>query len=637
MCGFAGIFNFQAQKPVSVDVLTAMRDSLIHRGPDGAGIWLSSDGRVGLGHRRLAIIDLSESANQPMCNEDEKIWIVFNGEIYNHQEIRPELEARGHRFKTDHSDTEVILHAFEEWGIECVERFRGMFAFAIWDDRKKELWICRDRLGIKPIYYTFVNGIFLFASEIKAILEYPGVPREVDPEAMYHYLSFLATPAPHTMFRGIKKLPPASCAVIREDGQMNTRRYWDVWDHTSDLSKRSEEEIAERLQAELRDAVRYRKVSDVPVGIFLSGGIDSSTNAALFSENEASPVKTFTVGYDKNEYVGHRNEFEYARKMADHIGAEHHELTLDATDLVEFLPRVAALQDEPIADPVCFPLYSIAKFAKEHGITVCQVGEGADELFCGYPHWQKLMAYQSWVGRPIAEFPNRLGAYFLKKAGLESKMKFERLRRAALGEPIFWGGEEAFTEAEKKALLGPELQKRFRNFSSYEILKPIRERFMERAMEKTPLSWMSYLDLNLRIPELLMMRVDKMTMMSSLEAREPFLDHKLVELAMSIPEELKVKHGTLKYILKKSVQGLVPPELIDRKKQGFIVPVGDWMSGELGRMTAQKLADFAKRTGFFSPEAVQDALEANDRGRNAWLLLNFVLWHEQWIEQGVHV
>ncbi len=614
-----------------------MRDSLIHRGPDGEGIWLSSDKRVGFGHRRLAIIDLSPLANQPMCNEDGTVWIVFNGEIYNHQEMRPELEKRGHRFKTDHSDTEVILHAFEEWGIECVQQFRGMFAFSIWDDRKKELWICRDRLGVKPLYYSSVNGAFLFASEIRAILEYPEVRREVDPEALYHYLSFLATPAPLTMFKGIKKLPPASYAVIRDDGQVNTRRYWDVWDHTADMSGKSEDEIAEQLQSELRKAVRYRKVSDVPVGIFLSGGVDSSTNAALFAENEPQKVKTFTVGYDKTEYEGHQNEFSYAQIMADTIKADHHELTLDSGDLINFLPQVAACQDEPIADPVCFPLYSIAKFAKAQGIAVCQVGEGADELFCGYPHWQKLMAYQAWIGQPIAAYPNRLGSYFLKQAGLEQKMKFERLRRAALGEPIFWGGEEAFTEAEKKSLLGPEFQKQLSSLNSYEVLRPIRERFMEKAFEKTPLNWMSYLDINLRIPELLMMRVDKMTMMSSLEAREPFLDHKLVELAMSIPEALKTKHGILKYILKKAIRGLVPPELIDRKKQGFIVPVGDWMADGLGRMMIQKLSDFAARTGFFSPEAVQKALQANDRGRNAWLLLNFVLWYECWIEQGVRV
>ncbi len=385
MCGISGVLAFKNSNfQVTAEYLVSMRETLVHRGPDGAGLWISPDRRIGLAHRRLSIIDLSDAAAQPMSNGDGSLQMVFNGEIYNHAEIRRELEVRGQRrWKTDHSDTEVILHAFEEWGIDCLQKFRGMFAIALWDTKARRLWLIRDRVGIKPLYYSIHHGRITFASEIKALLQDPDQVRAVNEEALFHYLSFISTPAPDTLFAGIHKLSPGSFVTVDVDGRHRVERYWDVLDHTTPLTSISEEEIAERLLAELRTSVALRTVSDVPVGVFLSGGIDSSTNAALFSESASEKVKTFSVGYDK-DYRGCKSELPQASRFAAHIGAIHHERVLTQQDFLDFLPRMVFLQDEPIADPVCMPVYCLSKLAREHGVVVAQAGEGADELFWGY-------------------------------------------------------------------------------------------------------------------------------------------------------------------------------------------------------------------------------------------------------------
>ena len=629
MCGIVGILNCNSDKPVDEDILKSMRDCMVHRGPDGAGTWIASDRKVGFGHRRLSIIDLSEAANQPMCNEDGTFWIVFNGEIYNHSEIRPELEARGHRFKTDHSDTEVIIHAFEEWGKDCVRRFRGMFAFAIWNGNTKELWFFRDRIGIKPLYFTQQNGKFIFASEIKAILNDPDIKKAVDEKAFYHYLSFLTTPCPDTLFEGIKKLSPGCYGRVKMNGHVEITRYWDVFDHTRPLTGVSEKEIAEALLAELRTAVKYRKVSDVPVGVFLSGGVDSSTNAVLFAEDETNPVNTFSIGYDR-DYQNYQNEFKYADMIAKSVASNHYEKRLTEDDLLDFLPKLIYHQDEPIADPVCMPVYYVSELAREKGVTVCQVGEGSDELFCGYSTWNTFIKVQKLSNLPFTYPIKKMGLSLLTLMGKQEKIRYEWLRRAANGEPIFWGGAEAFTEGQKKNLISQRLKHKFNHFSSYDALSPLVSSFNEKAWEKTPLKWMSYLDLNLRLPELLLMRVDKMAMAVSLEARVPFLDHKFVELAMSIPESIINKKGEVKYILKKAVSGLIPDEIINRKKQGFNVPVHEWLFEKLGDITQKKIQEFSKRTDYFDSAYLENLINA--KNVRLWYILNFVLWHEKWIE-----
>jgi asparagine synthase (glutamine-hydrolysing) len=632
MCGIVGALTFKNSSfSVTEPYITRMRDTMIHRGPDGAGVWVSKNGRVGLGHRRLSIIDLSDAAAQPMCNEDGTLWISFNGEIYNHAEIRADLEELGgHEWKTDHSDTEVILHAFEQWGIDCLEKFRGMFAFALWDDKARQLWLVRDRIGIKPLYYSIHHGRITFASEIKALLQDPDQKRAVHEEAFYHYLSFLTTPAPQTLFDGIKKVPAGTWLRIDEEGLVHENRYWDVLDYTSPMTDVTEDEISKRIVAELRTAVKLRKVSDVPVGIFLSGGIDSSTNAALFSEGEEGRVKTFSIGY-KGEYQSYQNELHYARKMADEVGAEYHECLLTVDDLIDFLPQMVHLQDEPIADPVCVPVYYVSKLARDNGVIVCQVGEGADELFWGYPGWKQALVLQRYDDLPVPRVFKKLGLAALRMGGRQKSLYYEWLRRGAEGQPIFWGGAEAFSEAQKERLLSPDLRKRLAGLTSWEALKPIRKRFEDKAWEKSHLNWMTYLDLNFRLPELLLMRVDKMSMGVSLEGRVPFLDHKFVELAMSIPQSVKTRNGTLKYILKKAVRGLIPDKMIDRKKQGFGVPVYEWFFDKLGDTTRQELKSFCEQTDFLDKSEVMYLIDKG-RGSQVWYLLNFVLWWKEYIE-----
>jgi len=607
--------------------MNTMRATLSHRGPDGAGTWISPDKKIGLGHCRLSIIDLSQNASQPMCNEDGSLWVVFNGEIYNHAEIRKELSKTGnHRWKTDHSDTEVIVHSFEEWGIDCLHKFRGMFAIVVWDNKKHELWLIRDRIGIKPLYYSFHHGRVTFASEIKALLKDPQQERKLNENSLYHYLSFLTVPAPNTLFEGIFKIPSGTYLKILPNGQVFEQRYWDILDHTEPLINASEKEVADRLLNELRMAVKLRKVSDVPVGVFLSGGIDSSTNAALFSEGENQVVKTFSIGYKGNN-KSYPNELDFARLMAKTIHASHHELLLDVDDLINFLPTMVYLQDEPIADPVCVPVYYVSKLARDNNVIVCQVGEGADELFCGYPSWKIILDLEKFNSWPVPAMFKRIGLKGLELFGQSSSFSYEWLRRAVDREPIFWGGAEAFTETQKKKILSDRLKNKFKNYSSAEILKPIYEKFQKKNWEKSPLQWMSYLDLNIRLPELLLMRVDKMSMGVSLECRVPFLDHKFVELAMSIPTQIKIKNGQLKYILKKSVKDIIPKEILNRPKQGFGVPICEWFMGRLGTEVKKKLADFCDKTDAFEKREIMSLLE-HPQNVQTWYLYNFALWWE---------
>ena len=632
MCGISGVLAFKSGNfHVTAEYLVRMRETMVHRGPDGAGLWISPDLRVGLAHRRLSIIDLSHTASQPMSNGDGSLQIVFNGEIYNHAEIRRELEEHGRRrWKTDHSDTEVILQAFEEWGIECLQRFRGMFAIALWDAKARRLWLIRDRIGIKPLYYSIHHGRITFASEIKALLQDPDQVRAVNEEALFHYLSFITTPAPDTLFAGIHKLPPGSFLTIDADGQRHEERYWDVLEHTTPLTGVSEEEIAERLLAELRTSVALRTVSDVPVGVFLSGGIDSSTNAALFSECATGKVKTFSVGYDK-DYRGCPSELPQAREFAAHIGAVHQERVLTQQDFLDFLPRMIQLQDEPIADPVCMPVYFLSKLARDNGVVVAQAGEGADELFWGYRHWKWILNLIRWNSYPVPRAAKKLGLLGLSALGKSHSPAYELLRRASVGLPVFWGGVDAFSQRAKLDVLSPRLRRRFGNQTSWQAIRPTHERFMEKAWEKTSVKWMTYVDLNLRLPELLLMRLDKMGMGVSLETRVPFLDHKFVQLAMSIPEQVITRGNESKHILKNAVRGLIPNDIIDRRKQGFGVPIHDWFFEQFGEFAQRELSEFCARTDFLDRSAVMNLVQSG-QGAHAWFLLNFALWWKEFIE-----
>lgn len=623
MCGIVGVLSFDGAR-VTPDHLVRLRDTMAHRGPDGCGVWVDDGGRVGFGHRRLSIIDPSPAAGQPMSNADGTLWITYNGEVYNHAELRATLEGEGvGGWRTDHSDTEVVLRAFEHWGISCLDRFRGMFAFGLWDTTRRELWLVRDRLGVKPLYFAQHARRLTFASEIKALLADPDQPRRPDVESMYHYLSFVTTPAPRTLFEGIRKLPAGCWARVSASGETTVQRWWDVWDHTEPLMGVPEQEIAERVLETLRRSVSYRKVSDVPVGVFLSGGVDSSTNVALFSEGEPGPVRTFSIGYE-GEHRSYANELVYAERMARTVGAEHHELRLSDHDVIDFLPRMAELQDEPLADPVCVPVYYVSKLARDHGVVVAQVGEGSDELFCGYPFWLRSLQLQAWGARVPGPL-KRLGLAAVTALGWRDDFRYEWLRRSSISVPVFWSGAEAFTERQKQHLLSPELRAQLRGLTSWDALTPLFDSFQSRAWDPSALHWMSYSDLSLRLPELLLMRVDKMSMAVGLEARVPFLDHDLVALALSIPTTTKVRGNETKRVLKAAVRGLVPDDLVDRRKQGFGVPVEEFLTGKLGTYARDEIGHFCREAPLLDARATVEVLDSGDATRT-WCLLNLALW-----------
>jgi len=626
MCGFVGIYNYGNAQDIDEKLLIEMRDTMIHRGPDDCGVYLSPDRKLGLGHRRLSIIDLTTRGRQPMSDKESKIWIVYNGEVYNFPALRKELEKK-YTFRS-RTDTEVLIYLYKEYGKDMVHKLRGMFAFAIWDENKKQLWLVRDRIGIKPLYYTFIDGKFIFASEIKAILKHPSVKREVNEEGFYDYLSFLTTPPPGTLFQGIYKIPAGHMLSLNKNGNYKVEQYWDVFQNVKPLYNKDEKFYSDRLLELLRESVELRMISDVPIGVFLSGGIDSSTNVSLFSEF-ANDVKTFSIGYKEQKKY---NEFQYARKVARIFKTRHHEIMIGVDDLINFTKELVYYQDEPIADPVSVPVYFVSKLAKDNGVTVCQVGEGADELFCGYPIWgimlklHRLSRY--WESIPSLIRALSLGA--LKTMGRGDSTYYELLRRAHNKESLFWGGAEAFNEAQKKSFLSDRLKKKLGSRSSYGIIEKYYKRFLVESPIQDYLNFMTYLDISFRLPDLLLMRVDKMAMAVSLEARVPFLDHKLVEFAMSIPQSVKVRKGELKHIMKKTVEQVIPREVIYRKKQGFAVPVKEWFFQKLGDFTRDKLNKFTEHTDFFNKSGIERMLE-NTRGDKLWFLLNFVLWYEEWI------
>ena len=634
MCGIVGITGRDLDPALEVPRVEVMRDTMVHRGPDGYGVWSSPDRSAILGHRRLAIVDLSAAGHQPMTNEDRSVWITYNGEVYNSPELRSNLISKGHKFAS-HSDTESVLHLYEERGVDCVHEMDGDYAFGIWDTRSQELFLARDRLGVKPLYYTQMGEKFLFASEIKALLAYPGLEIDVDEQALYHYLTFLVAPTPSTMFKGIRKLPAGHRAIVDRTGSIRIEQWWD-----SVVTKRndsSEGENVARIRTLLRDSIERRMMSDVPFGVFLSGGVDSSTNVALMAEVMDRPVDTYSVAFAEDSEF---NELNYARDVATRFGTNHHEVVIGCSDLVEFLPDLVFHQDEPIADPVCVPLNYVARLAKSSGTTVVQVGEGADEIFCGYSGYMRFLQGYNREWRTLNLVPKmalrRLSApasRLLSRRGMGQRA--DVVRRASAGEEFFWGGAIAFSESEK-AVIAPTLSARCASSSS--VVDAIYRRLDSSRPDADFLERMTYLELHQRLPELLLMRVDKMAMAATVEARVPFLDHRLVEFAVGLSQQQKTRDGMAKYLLKKAVEGIVPSEIIYRRKQGFGVPISNWFRTDLGEIFRETLDGSTIKSRdlidvhetFVLLERHKQGLE--DNGFKLWVLLNFVLWYDRWID-----
>jgi asparagine synthase (glutamine-hydrolysing) len=640
MCGITGIWEYGAAngRRISLHLVEAMRDTMPHRGPDDVGAHLFDDGRGAFGFRRLSIIDLSPAGHQPMTGcSDRRVWLAFNGEIYNHAELRPELEKRGHTYHS-RTDSETIIHLYEERGIGFVNEIEGDFGIAIWDEGRQQLSIYRDRMGVKPLYYYVKNGRFIFGSEIKAILKHPEVERDVDETALSDYLTFVTTPAPQTLFKDIQKLPAGHRLVVNRAGDVTIDRYWDALPPDQPIVRSEAEHMDEVLRL-LRSSIKKRMMSDVPFGVFLSGGVDSSANVALMSELMTRPVDTYTVGFEDREYL---NELESARRIAKMFKTNHHEVVIGDKEFNDFLPDLIFHQDEPIADPVCVPLYYVSKLAKDSGTTVIQVGEGADEIFSGYEYYVLNLRLYERFWRHAEKLPSALRKAAAGTAGSmlqatgRKKLMVELARRLAAGEPMFWGAAVVYDESFKPKILSPRMRAKDR--SSLAIV----QRYLSRLESERPgadfLSKMIYLELQLRLPELLLMRVDKITMATSVEARVPFLDHHLVEYAMGLPRDMKVNGKTGKYILKRALESILPQDLLYSKKRGFGAPIREWFRGTAGAEFGDRLLNSPIRTrDFFDYKFIERILSEHRSGKgewsfHLWLLLNVSLWYEHWID-----
>ena len=640
MCGICGVWEYGANEG-SIDraLIARMRDQMTHRGPDDSGDLLFDERKGGFGFRRLSIIDLSAAGHQPMHGCDENTWLVFNGEIYNHATLREGLEARGHKYAS-RTDSETILHAYEERGLDFIHDLEGDYAIALWDAAKQQLVLVRDRIGVKPLYFYHKDGRFIFASEIKAILQHPSVTPDIDEQSLYHYLNFLTTPAPTTLFRDIQKLPAGHVLTLKRDGALNIQQYWDALPPKHTPARDESEHRAEILRL-LRDSIRKRMMSDVPFGVFLSGGVDSSANVALMSELMSRPVDTFTVGFSDAEYL---NELESARRIATQFGTNHHEVIISENEMQEFLPRLVFHQDEPIADPVCVPLYYVSQLARDSGTIVVQVGEGSDEIFSGYDNYVRHLRIYENFWRHAEGLPRvfRRALSSLSRPALEAtgrkRAAIELIRRLGADEPLFWGGAVVYDETFKPRVLSESLRKRMNGLSSLRVVEPYLQRIERERPDSDFLARMTYLELKLRLPELLLMRVDKITMATSVEARVPFLDHHLVEYALGLPRSLKVEGTTGKHILKRALENVLPHDLLYEPKRGFGAPVREWFREALGPWFEDHLINGRlRKRDFLNYEFIGKMLDEHrsrkaDWGFHLWALLNLSLWYEQWID-----
>lgn len=626
MCGICGYYNNTPDSGLIIErSVREMCALMVHRGPDEEGIYVS--GSIGLGHRRLSIIDLS-SGQQPLSNEDGSIWIVFNGEIYNYREIREELLKKGHQFKT-HSDTEVIVHLYEEYGEDLFAKLNGMFAIGLWDGIKKKLIVARDRFGKKPLYYCYKGNIFIFSSELKAILANPSIAREIDPESVSNYLSFLYIPPPKTIFRGINKLEPATYLVY-QDEEVFKKRYWEPsFGSSTEMTRKS---ATEQFHGLLQDAVRIRLESEVPLGAFLSGGIDSSTVVAVMANILDRPVNTTSIGFREVKF----NELPYAGEVSRRYATKHNEYVLEP-DFIRDLARIIYHLDEPFGDSSALPTYLLCKMARRN-VTVALSGDGGDENFAGYDRYLSALTEErireqvpSFLLNLISSGLRGICSPYLRGYARTENLTLE-LPRAACN--TFF----CFDDELKKDLFTATFKGKLGDHSSLEIM----DGYFKRAEGLDPLSRLQYVDLVSYLPEDILTKVDRMSMAHSLEVRAPLLDYRLVEFAGTLPAKWKIQNGLGKAFLREAVAGMIPEKVMNRSKMGFGVPVGSWFRGKLQRLMEAVLFD--KRTierGYFEPGFLRDLWARHLKGpawqidlsQHLWVLLVLELWHRLFIDR----
>lgn len=597
-------------------MLQQMTDVIHHRGPNDSGFW--TENRIGLGFRRLSIIDIAEG-HQPLCNEDESVWIIFNGEIYNYKSLRSMLQDRGHVFRTN-SDTEVIVHLYEEFGEECVKHLRGMFGFAIWDRRKKQLFAARDHFGIKPFYYQYNDRQLLFGSEIKSLVASGSVSPSIRTESLMNYLTFQYVPEPNTMFEGIQKLPPAHYIKASFDGEMSIHRYWDPMFEPVD---RPFGEYVEQIRETLKDSVVHHMVSDVERGCFLSSGIDSTAIAAHMRQIE--PIRTFSVGFE-----GPNNETLIAAETAKALGTEHYSKIITREDFFNTLPKAVWHQDEPVADPSAIALYHVAQLAREH-VTVTLSGEGADELFGGYRIYREPLSLAPLESLPLSV--RRMLHRLVKMLPAGMKGRNYLLRGTTPLEERFLGNAKIFTEDMKAEVLRVDSEM----FKRYQNPFQIAAQYYDKTKHQDPVTRMQYIDMNLWMPGDILMKADKMTMAHSLELRVPLLDKELFEVARRIPTKYRIAEGTTKHIFRKAMEGIVPDFILNRPKLGFPVPLRDWLKGPTGSTMVEQI----KASGiedYVKIDAIERMAKLHQNGqgdyaRRLWTIYMFALWHATYMQE----
>ncbi len=632
MCGINGLLLLDGHLAADGnELISKMNYCIRHRGPDDTGIWSNRNEGVYLGHQRLSIIDLSPLGHQPMIDEKGNA-IVFNGEIYNYKSIKSQI--KNYNFKTE-SDTEVLMQLYSTNGHTALEKLNGMFSFAFWNKENSELQIAIDRAGKKPFYYSTINGIFAFSSEIKSLLTLPWINKKLDQEALYHFLTFNQLSAPQTMFEGIYKLEPGHLLTVNKNGIKENRKYWDV--NYSDYHNLNENQLSNLLFEELSKAVNYRMVSDVPVGAFLSGGVDSSAVVALMRSVNQSKIKTYSVGFEGQPAYDERI---YAQQISKQFNTEHYEKIVGPNDISDFLPKIVDIFDEPMADSTCIPIYFISQLAKENGTIVVQTGDGADELFAGYNGWKKYNQLYPWYHQ-YEKLPSVIKKKIADLASADQKESVvsEILQRAVHNQELFWGGAKAFKEHTKRSFLTKEFSNRVKGLNSYSIIKKQRASFDSHQKENPwlgDLDWMCYLGFKQQIPWKYLYRMDRIGMNHGIEIRNPFLDFNMINLALSIPSKYKIVNGEPKYILKKSLERILPHEILYRKKMGFCVPLREWAGDIMITYIEDNLSDFCKNTGIFDEIGLRKNIEEIRKGNtkytnNLWTVYFLMSWFKKWM------
>ncbi len=614
MCGIAGKYNYSLSTPVSPDLIRSMCDKITYRGPDDAGVYV--DGPIGLGHRRLSILDLSQRGHQPISSKYKKIWIVYNGEIYNFPSLKKDLVSKGYTFVSN-CDTEVLLYLYREYGAECLEHLRGMFAFAIWDNTKKTLFIARDRIGKKPLYYYSDGKSLIFASEIKSILEDPVIERQINYEAFYDYFKYLYVPDPKTIYKDIHKLEPGHFLLCSPEG-ITKKEYWDI--SFAGVEGKSETVIANELKDLLSESVKIRQISDVPLGAFLSGGVDSSAIVALMARQQDKPVTTCSIGFDSEKY----DEVEFARIIAEKFRTDHHEFTVKQ-NAEHILRRLAFHFDEPFADASSVPTYYVSKLARQK-VTVALSGDGGDENFAGYEkyHLDDIEnTFRKWIPPFIRRgfFPFASG--FLSKGNHRIFQKGSTLLKTLSCESDygFYLTNTEFSDLLWKSLINDDTKHQINDYNPFSVSAY----HYHKADTDCHLSKILYTDLKTYLPGDILVKVDRMSMANSLEVRAPILDHKVIEYAASIPANLKYHHGEKKYILKKAFQGMLPENTLYRKKMGFSVPLSDWLKGELKTMASDSLFGGNAGVGhFFNNKTLHSIWDQHQSGKRNYAVITLM-------------